>query len=135
MHLFDAVDSSRYREHHFTVVFACNGASNFHLAVLDAKIDQSVGNPSLGVESSADRSTDLRIRGRFVRIRSRQQDVGQYAMKCPQHRQINIIHTQYPSYRPRDIRIQPYIRHFATPLPQFLGAPHRGRAKRRSQSS
>ena len=135
MHLFDAVDGSRYREQRFTVVFPCNGATNFHLAVLNAKIDQSAGNPSLGAELSADRSPDLRVRGRFVRIRGRHQDVSQYAMKCSQHGYINIIHTKDPSYHPCDIRIKPYIRHVVTPQPHAsrCGAPQ-GRAKRRSPS-
>ena len=52
MHLYDAVNGSRCREHGFTVVFGCNGAANFHSAVLDGEIDQSVGEPTLGVEAS-----------------------------------------------------------------------------------
>ena len=116
VHFFDAVDRSRYREHGFTVVLACNSAANFHLALLDGEIDQSVGTPSLGVESSVDRSADLRIRRRFVRMRGRHQDVGQRPMKCPQHRQINIIHAKNPSYRPGNIRIQPDIRHLGNPV-------------------
>src|SRR5271170_3327185 len=128
MHFFDAVDRPHYREHDFTVVFAWDGAANFHLAILDREIDQSVGNPTLGVELSADRSADLPVRRRFVRLRGGHQDVSQYAVKGSQHRQINVIHTKNPSYRPGDLRIQPHVRHFATPMPHAsrCGAPQGG---------
>jgi hypothetical protein len=106
-------------------MFACNGAVNIDSAVRDTEIDQAFCDSRIRAEPSAELSTNLRVRGRFVRIRRRHQYVSQYAMKRYPRRHINIILAKHPGCLPCDIRVEPHVRHVETSVSRSFGAAFR----------